>query len=270
MDFDVVVSGDEQCVPQKVNAPVPADPQPMLPSTPAPVPSVNDPTICERCVSAGLLKRSANTPPHSDIEAKRAHRRWVITRLAAHPRVATAAILLLDDRLPTADATGWSYLTDDILASEDAAVAAHQIFSPNVKADVIADLRTRGVVHTELGCACLFIQRYAPVIRDHYGGAVLAFLDVWGGYARGARPLLELSLSLRLLDPRGSTVTFAASDYAARYEGRSTVATYANVERDAQRRFRMAGLCEEVLDCPPDVPIAYRTMQVHAWSVAPR
>ena len=120
MDFDFVVSGDEQCVPQKVNAPVPADPQPMLPSTTAPVPSVNDPTICERCVSAGLLKRSANTPPHSDIEAKRAHRRWVITRLAAHPCVATAAILLLDDRLPTADATGWSYLTDDILGSEDA------------------------------------------------------------------------------------------------------------------------------------------------------
>jgi hypothetical protein len=77
--------------------------------------------------------------------------------------------------------------------------------------DVVEHLKGRGVVFTEVACACVFLQRVGHVIRDYYGGMALAFADVFGGYEHGARPLLEISLSLRLFEPQSCLLTFAAS-----------------------------------------------------------
>ena len=166
-----------------------------------------------------------------------------------------------------------TYFTDDLLAARPRErVAPDQCFSPNLKASVVDDLRRRGVLHTEHACACVFLRRYAPVIRDRYGGLVLAFLDVFGGYERGARPLLELSLSLRLLEPSttgGCLVTFAASDRGDRVRGASAIDARAAVERDVQRRCRDAGYLERLYDSGSgDVPrLSYHTMQIFAWTI---
>ncbi len=90
-----------------------------------------------------------------------------------------------------------------------------QFFSPNVDPAVIDDLRRRGVLHTQRMYACLFLQRYAALIGDWFGGLALLFTDVWGGFDRGAATMLALSLQLRLIEPSadgGCFVSFAASD----------------------------------------------------------
>ena len=148
---------------------------------------------------------------------------------------------------------------------------------------VVYDLRARGVVHAgpdvrpstaetdarhQHSCACRFLQRHAAVIRDRYGGLVLAFLDVFGGYESGARPLLELSLRLRLIEPSaGAMVTFAASDRRGRLQGQTLAQVRHTVMRDVQRLIRDAAGVDEILDCPEHVNLTYQTMQVYGWHV---
>ena len=171
---------------------------------------------------------------------------------------------------------------DDLLAAR-IGVAVHQCFSPNVKPHqdsfcatnpdptVVAQLKRRGVLFTDVACACLFLQRYAPVMRDYYGGVALAFLDVFGGCAP---PVFEISLRLRLFEPRGALLTFAAShgqpgpDFAARFTGRLSVETY------LQDR---AGRLADRMKPDPDVhnnrasiraePKPEDTTQVYGWEI---
>ena len=165
-----------------------------------------------------------------------------------------------------------TYFTEDLLTSPalQGRIQPQQLFSPNIKATVVRDLRRLGVLHTAESCACLFLQRYAPVIRDHHGGLAMMFLDVWGAFENGARPLLALSLSLCLLEPRGCFVTFAATDRPANLQGRDAVESHASVEEDAQNCIRGAGLLEWRVPHPLSLPLKYRSMQVHAWIVEER
>jgi hypothetical protein len=223
------------------------------------------PVLCEHCsvpstttrVIHGISLQASSPPPHSNVSAKRAHRKWALDYVIQHP-AKTPALFYLDDKLPTV-AADWTYLTDDVL--QTGRFKPHQLFSPNIKREVVIDLQQRGLVNVDHTCACRFM-RYADTIRDMYGWMVLAFIDVWGGYETGARPLLELSLSLRLLEPTaGCIVKFAASYRYARSQGSSVVATYVKVE----------WLCDDVglqinmIEPPADLPVSYNTMQVHGW-----
>ena len=161
----------------------------------------------------------------------------------------TPALLYLDDKLPiTADSEELTYFTHDILTSPllEGRIAPHQLFSPNIKADVVRDLRRMGVLHTAESCACLFLQRYAPVIRDHYGGFAMMFLNVCR-----ARPLMALSLSLRLLEPSGCMITFAATIRRSALQGKEL---HLEVEKEAQACIRGAGLLEWQMPHPPLLP----------------
>ena len=206
----------------------------------------------------------SSLPPHSNVSAKRMHRQWAIKYVLQHP-AARPALLYLDDRLPCADDPDveYTYFTDEVLAT--GRIQTHQLFSPNLKISVVEDLKQRGLVNVDHCCACLFIQRYASLLRDMCGGVVLAFLDVWGGYQTGARPLLEMSLSLRLLNPSGCMVTFAASDRHARAQGQTSVATYAKVQCDAQRICDTVGAQMRIQELPAGMPVNYQTMQVYGW-----
>ena len=268
--------------------------------TPPPT-DTTQPWTCLRCQKSGLVEVASKTPSYSNVAAKRAHRRWAIASVAAHP-AKHPAVLYLDDELPFENNTsGGSYFTDDLLAALPDRVLPNQCFSANVKPEVVRDLQARGLVHVHLGCVCILLQRYASVIRgrtasptptacgdtarvpDYYGGLVLAFLDVFGGYETGARPLLEMSVSLRLLEPRGCMLTFAASDRAARVQGKTCLSTRVKIERDAQRLMREAMHLEEILEMPEDMPVSYetevhlqlqlyccyRTMQVYGWRAIP-
>ena len=104
------------------------------------------PNICSRCAATqlptrpvcqtSLLPRRAGlTPSHSDVAAKRAHRRFAISWVASHPRRQRAALFYLDDRLASAEgANQFTFFTDDLLAA-GLGLAPHQFFSPNVKAE---------------------------------------------------------------------------------------------------------------------------------------
>ena len=225
---------------------------------------LEDPWLCDTCVDR---KRPSDTlAPYSNAAVKRAHRQWALHYVLNHP-APRPAVLYVDDRLPKADNVDeWSYFTDDILAT--GRVQSHQCFSPNLKLSVVQDLRERGLVHVEHSCACQFLQRYASLIRDMYGGAVLAFIDVWGGFETGARPVIEISLALRLLNPSSSMVTFAASDRAARAQGQSSVTNYANVQCQAQSIFEQNKMRMTLVAPPEDMKVSYNTMQVHTWCVA--
>ena len=231
-------------------------------------PSTADPGVCERCHQARLRERcqSDQTPAYSSMAAKRAHRAWILQQLAQRPWPARPALLYLDDRLPLteADPTQTTYLTDDLLAAFPERLRSYQLYSPNLKENVVRDLRQRGLIHTERCCACLFLQRCAAAIRDLHGGLILAFLDVWGGYAVGARPLLEISLSLRLLEPSGCLVTCASSDRGGRTRGLTAVQTYAAVQSDTQEMCQRLGYTMEQLRV--SAPVAYNTMQTSTSS----
>ena len=242
---------------------------------PAVVASANDPEVCERCHRLRIRDRMETTPSHSDVDAKRAHRAWIIQHLAGCTDPMHPALMYLDDQLPlvsTNEPAGMTYFTEDLLTSPalQGRIQPQQLFSPNIKHTVVRDLRRLGVLHTAESCACLFLQRYAPVIRDHHGGLAMMFLDVWGAFENGARPLLALSLSLCLLEPRGCFVTFAATDRRANLQGRDAVESHASVEEDAQNCIRGAGLLEWRVPHPPSLPLKYRSMQVHAWIVEER
>jgi hypothetical protein len=227
-------------------------------------PSPVDPWCCDRCLKS---KADQGLKPHTNVNAKRAHRKWIIDYLNKHP-ARQPALFYLDDKLPSDDGPD-RYFTEDLLAAPAlrGKVKVHQFFSPNLKASVVEDLQRLGVLHTQQTCACLFLQRYAPVIRDHYGGLAVAFLDVWGSFQRGAKPLVEISVSLRLLNPRGCMVTFAASDRSARAKGQTSVGTFAAVQCEAQSAFQQCGYQIQMLSAPEGAPVAYNTMQIHAWNV---
>ena len=235
------------------------------------IPSTSDPEVCKRCRKIHIREKMEGTPSHSDVNAKRAHREWIIQHIAGCDTPSAPALLYLDDKLPiTADSEEMTYFTHDILTSPllEGRIAPHQLFSPNIKVDVVRDLRRMGVLHTAESCACLFLQRYASVIRDHYGGFAVMFLDVWGAFENGARPLMALSLSLRLLEPSGCMITFAVTSRHSAFQGKDALESHSEVEEEAQACIRGAGLLEWRMPHPPSLPLKYRTMQVHAWMVA--
>jgi hypothetical protein len=233
-------------------------------------PAVADPEVCDGCHRKNIRGRKCTTPSHSDVNAKRAHREWIIQVLTGRLEPEHPALLYLDDKLPMKAAEGdtsQTYFTQDLLTSPalSGRIRPDQLFSPNIKGDVVQDLRRLGVIHTAESCVCLFLKRYASLIRDYHGGLALMFLDVWGSFENGARPLMALSLSLRLVDPSGCFVTFAASDRSASAQGRTAVEAHANVEEEAQACIRGAGLLEWHVAHPPSLPLKYRTMHVYGW-----
>ena len=122
-------------------------------STPAVTvePSKDDRWVCSRCAADNIRRKCLLTKPHSNVSAKRAHRDWILHYISQHP-AKRPAILYLDDRLPNDDGEE-TYLTEELLKADDR-IRPHQLFSPNLKPDVVEDLRALGVIHTEQICAC--------------------------------------------------------------------------------------------------------------------
>ena len=239
-----------------------------LPETTPPVivqPSAADPWVCTRCATDNIRQRCDTSSPHSNVTAKRAHRKWIIEYVLQHS-AKHPALLYLDDRLPVQGSDTTTYFTEDLLKASPR-IRPHQLFSPNLKSSVVEDLRRLGVLHTEESCVCLFLQRYAPVIRDLHGGVALAFLDVWGGFDKGAFPLIEISVSLRLLNPSGCMVTFATSDLSGRFQGQTTVDTFSSTYCKAQELFDGRNYKLKMCPAPDGVSLSYNTMQIHAWVV---
>ena len=197
----------------------------------------------------------------------------------------TAALLIVDHLLPVLTSDGaqvdtsrpLTYFTDDVVAF-DASVSGnlklHQIFSPNININVVDDLQARGIIHSARMCACLFMQRSAALIRDVYGGIAVAFLDVWGSFGGnsglGPLPLIEISVSLRLYEPRMAYITFATSDRYMRTQGRTVIESWLGIEQACIRAMRTNGYNERNVLIPEDadVNMVYKTMQIHQWHLS--
>ena len=123
-------------------------------------------------------------------------------------------------------------------------------------------------------CACLYLQRSAATIRDLYGGIAVAFFDVWGSFdsssGLGPYPLVELSLKLRLYEPRMAYITFATSDRYLRTQGRTSIQTWLDIEQACVRAMRNNGYKEETVLLQPEknATVVYHTMQIHQWRLA--
>jgi hypothetical protein len=197
------------------------------------------PWVCTACDTGGLLLKLKNgTPPYSNVAAKRKHRTMVLDQWMHHAARDTAAFFIIDHLLPVLTSNGAdvdttraaTYFVDDVVAANTSFgghLRLHQIFSPNIDQAVVDDLQARGIVHSARMCACLFLQRSAALIRDLYGGIAVAFLDVWGSLGGngglGPLPLIEISTSLRLYEPRMAYVTFATSDRYMRTQGHTSI-----------------------------------------------
>ena len=249
-------------------------------------PSTRVPWVCTACDAGGLVsKLTDGTPPHSDVAAKRKHRAMVLDQWNNHAARDTAALLIVDHLLPVLTFDGaqvdtkqpQTYFTDDVVAF-DALVGGnlrlHQIFSPNVNQSCVDDLQARGIIHSARMCACLFLQRSAALIRDVYGGIAVAFLDVWGSFGGnsglGPLPLIEISVSLRLYEPRNAYITFATSDRYMRTKGRTTIESWLEIEQACIRTMRANGYNEKNVLIPEDadVNMVYNTMQIHQWHLS--
>jgi hypothetical protein len=108
------------------------------------------------CIQTTILLRTVcltpSTVSHSNVTAKRAHRRWIIEYVQKHS-ARLPALFYLDDKLPLYEGSEeWSYFTDDLL--QTGLLKPYQLFSPNMKEDVVRDLQERGLTNVEHTCAC--------------------------------------------------------------------------------------------------------------------
>lgn len=95
-------------------------------------------------------------------------------------------------------------------------------------------------------------------------------LDVWGSYKRGAGPLVELSVALRLYEPRvGAFVSFAASARPALCKGRLAVEAYHDTAVQLSDAVRASGQYASRPVAQP-ATLTYGTMHVHGQIVEPR
>ena len=249
------------------------------------VPATADPAVCERCCHTRLQRKvDEDVPAHSIVAAKRAQRRYALEYLVRHG-ARGCAVIFVDDRLPVlCCTTGTStYFAEDVLA--DAVLAGRitpdQLFSPNINPRVVADLKALGLVFTDVMCLHLYIQRCSAIIRDRYNGAVLVWADVWGSFADGAGPMLELSVKLRLFEPRlgGCLVMCAVSDRNERSQGRTVAEVMdeirmwgnAVVTNGINGDDAMPPMGGQLVfpSWPADLRGTYRTMQLHTWQWKP-
>ena len=246
-------------------------------------PSAADPEVCDVCHRGHLRQKLAprngrpGVPCHSDVPAKRRQRQWMIDAVRNHPALETGAFVFLDAPLPTlTDEAATSLFSEDLLAALGGRVRPHQLFTTNIDPAVVAAQQALGVVHALCMCACLYLQRCSSLIRDKYGGIVLLWPDVWGSFGPGAGRVLEISVRLRLLEPSaGCTIACATSDRHACSRGRAAIESYTEIERRGLQILNAgitgsdggAGMGGFVAlpDPQADLPLRYRTMQVHSW-----
>lgn len=251
--------------------------------------------LCARCQEGRLLDKLQG-PAFSDVHCKHQQRMHAVDRFRQHPRRTTAAVFALDHPLPiamvgdggaiTEDEDGKRLFVDDLVAAglaDGCPFGPDQYFSPNINPAVCDELMRRGVRHTRCMCADLFLQRMAPVIRDEYGGLVLGFFDALGGFfgPLGPRPLLELSVNLRLYEPSAPAyVCFAVSDRYDRARCGSRLQTRIEVEQetlriltapisaDAPQQQSRQPYDARTAVMPRDTQFVYRSMQSYHFCVA--
>lgn len=218
-----------------------------------------------------MLCRVGTTPVYSDVAAKRRVRDAFVAfvRDCDQPR---PLLLIVDAWLPLSpdDTTRGSFLCEDLLRAIPG-LSPEQIFSPNVDAAVVQALRRLDMPHVANECCCEFLRRRTGTIRA-MGGFAACMVDVWGGFARGARRPIEWMASEQMLDttgPHGAGVMFCASD---RY-GRAVAGDVLQARDDVQHQLHREVLYANgyvALPFPYRHPVSYsRTMQVHACSVVP-
>jgi hypothetical protein len=147
-----------------------------------------------------------------------------------------------------------------------------RIFSPNVKPEVVDALKAINIGFAEQLSAHVFLAKHAMTIQQ-MGRLHLAFIDVHGGYERGAMHLVELIAHLGLLvqsgDPigrHGALLCFAASGRdVTRHQPRVVHAS--SVGRHVARQMFDAGYMAVPAVLPEWLTEAYFTMQFHAWNV---
>ena len=244
--------------------------------------------FCTVCYMQGLPDKVGRVSAHSDVAAKRGLRDHLIAWLREECGVPPESLLVfvIDHALPaltpegpTDPAAEGTYLSEDLVRGVPG-LTPDRVLSANVDGRVVDDaLQARGFVHALRLCACLALERLAPVVRV-YGGLVAAHLDVWGAYATGAHRPLSVAVERRLFRPmaapRGALVTFAASDLPARFAagGRAVAEETQRVDARIRALFAdHAGAYEErFAEWPSGLRTVYRTMQVHGriLSAAPQ